>query len=341
MPHFKYPVFEELYKKDFFIEEATLREILALGKEAAAPELEKIIQDVLDHFDPEWPGDQEPAEESWYRHFYFLHALFLLDELDAQESLPLLFKLLRKGHAFLEYWFGDNVYEEVPDLFTKLGRNQLPALMEGINDPTLSLYSRNLLNAALIQIAALHPDKRPAIIAFYREYLRSILREADRIEEAFPEDQDESYGHDIYTYLGFLFSDLEKINAVEVEDEIRQCHRQGLVDESITGGEEDIDFWEETVIMHDSIFDRYEAFKQWPGDDSPFNPDAENIRRKKAMEKEKERQQREKLQQKQAEKDRLAQKYAPQPLAKAGPKVERNDPCPCGSGKKYKKCCMP
>ena len=24
---------------------------------------------------------------------------------------------------------------------------------------------------------------------------------------------------------------------------------------------------------------------------------------------------------------------------KKGPKVGRNDPCPCGSGKKYKKCC--
>jgi preprotein translocase subunit SecA len=22
------------------------------------------------------------------------------------------------------------------------------------------------------------------------------------------------------------------------------------------------------------------------------------------------------------------------------PKIGRNDPCPCGSGKKYKKCCM-
>jgi len=24
----------------------------------------------------------------------------------------------------------------------------------------------------------------------------------------------------------------------------------------------------------------------------------------------------------------------------ADPKVGRNDPCPCGSGKKFKKCCM-
>jgi len=32
---------------------------------------------------------------------------------------------------------------------------------------------------------------------------------------------------------------------------------------------------------------------------------------------------------------------APEPkrLVRSGPKVGRNDPCPCGSGKKYKKCC--
>jgi tetratricopeptide (TPR) repeat protein len=29
----------------------------------------------------------------------------------------------------------------------------------------------------------------------------------------------------------------------------------------------------------------------------------------------------------------------PQPLVRATPRVGRNDPCPCGSGKKYKKCC--
>jgi preprotein translocase subunit SecA len=28
-----------------------------------------------------------------------------------------------------------------------------------------------------------------------------------------------------------------------------------------------------------------------------------------------------------------------QPVKVAGTKVGRNDPCPCGSGKKYKKCC--
>lgn len=29
-----------------------------------------------------------------------------------------------------------------------------------------------------------------------------------------------------------------------------------------------------------------------------------------------------------------------QPVIRIGEKVGRNDPCPCGSGKKYKKCCL-
>lgn len=28
-------------------------------------------------------------------------------------------------------------------------------------------------------------------------------------------------------------------------------------------------------------------------------------------------------------------------LVRTEPKIGRNDPCPCGSGKKYKKCCLP
>jgi preprotein translocase subunit SecA len=30
-----------------------------------------------------------------------------------------------------------------------------------------------------------------------------------------------------------------------------------------------------------------------------------------------------------------------EPIRNYGKRVGRNDPCPCGSGKKYKNCCMP
>lgn len=41
--------------------------------------------------------------------------------------------------------------------------------------------------------------------------------------------------------------------------------------------------------------------------------------------------------------DRRKELYKEQKLSTTvvkGPKISRNDPCPCGSGKKYKKCCM-
>jgi hypothetical protein len=36
--------------------------------------------------------------------------------------------------------------------------------------------------------------------------------------------------------------------------------------------------------------------------------------------------------------DRASEK--PRPMVRAAPKIGRNDPCPCGSGKKYKQCCL-
>ena len=41
--------------------------------------------------------------------------------------------------------------------------------------------------------------------------------------------------------------------------------------------------------------------------------------------------------------DALAEKLevTPQTIRKDGPAPGRNDPCPCGSGQKYKKCCFP
>jgi SEC-C motif-containing protein len=35
-----------------------------------------------------------------------------------------------------------------------------------------------------------------------------------------------------------------------------------------------------------------------------------------------------------------AVRLGPAPVRSAGPKPGRNDPCPCGSGKKYKHCCL-
>ena len=53
----------------------------------------------------------------------------------------------------------------------------------------------------------------------------------------------------------------------------------------------------------------------------------------------------EKMEQKEQKKEQEVQKNTTvntvkEPKRRQTPKVGRNDPCPCGSGKKFKKCCM-
>ena len=38
--------------------------------------------------------------------------------------------------------------------------------------------------------------------------------------------------------------------------------------------------------------------------------------------------------------DGLSDDELQSPYVRSTPKIGRNDPCPCGSGKKYKKCCL-
>lgn len=66
-------------------------------------------------------------------------------------------------------------------------------------------------------------------------------------------------------------------------------------------------------------------------DSFPYVPDAKIVHKMQTL-----------VQQKQEEakeRERLAQEPK-QPYRREEPRVGRNDPCPCGSGKKYKKCHM-
>jgi hypothetical protein len=104
---------------------------------------------------------------------------------------------------------------------------------------------------------------------------------------------------------GFAVSALIDLAAVEVIDTMREAFRRKSVDISIAGDEEDVE-----IAL---------GLRDWRSTPAPFyqilpagwlaQPDADRIQR---------------------------DTYAV-PLHS---KVGRNDPCPCGSGRKYKKCCL-
>ena len=153
-------------------------------------------------------------------------------------------------------------------------------------------------------------------------YLRSIVAHADQVAQLLPAD---TYGSTHEDYLGWLLADLQDAGLRELEPEMRELHRLGLVDEAIAGGEEDIDFNEtHPLLPSPDIFTRYQQLRDIPDNYSPFHPDAAGIALRRA--------------QQEAKYAQLRRAATPAPRLVL-PKIGRNDPCPCGSGKKYKKCC--
>ena len=322
-PTFAHPVFERLFERDYFIADEVLREILALGPAAAVPELLKITDSTLDSFDYDDPA------ANWWASYYFLHALYLLHELRAPEALAVLHRLLRLDSEKTEYWFGDMLFEEVPALLARAGQARLPELLALLEDARMPLHHRLVVAGALLRLARTEPALRPAISGFLQHYLRHVVAHASQATLLFPADAG-TYGYDLPAYLGMLLTEMQDADLRELEPEMRALHRLGLVDESIAGGEADLDFESRQPLPPDpDIFDRYQQLRADPDSYSPFHPDAAAIAARRAQ-----AAQRQKQRSAAAVLARATQRLPPA-LAKTG----RNDPCGCGSGKKYKKCC--
>ena len=115
---------------------------------------------------------------------------------------------------------------------------------------------------------------------------------------------------------------------IAMRTEIRALHRLNLVDVHIGGGEDDIKFGDgQPLRPSPDIFTRHQQMRDIPDNYSPFHPDAAAIAVRRAQEE---------ARYAQLRREALAQRF-PQPR-QVPPKIGRNDPCPCGSGQKYKKC---
>lgn len=319
-PTFAHPVFAQLFERDFFVDDAVLHEILALGPAAAVPELLKITDAALADYQA-----GKLADTGWLEVYYFHHALYLLHDLHAPEALDVYRRLLHLNWEATDFWFGDNLFEEVPDLLAHAAETRLPELLALLADPQLSLQHRLVASGAISRLARRRPALRPAIGEFVQHYLRHIITHAAQAHELLPADPG-TYGCAVEDYLGLMLIDMQEASLRELEPEMRELHRLDLVDESIGGDAADINFdLAPPLPPSPDIFARYQLLRDDPESFSPFHPDAAGIARRRAEQ--------------EARYAQLRREHAARSQPRqVPPKTGRNDPCPCGSGKKYKKC---
>lgn len=317
-PQFQHEQIRALYEQDVHIAPAFLKEILTLPRVSLIKDLEEVIMDGVWRY--EYFQAQQEAE-GWTDHEYefMLHALLLLGELRAEESLPIVLEMLRQDVDFLEFWFGDHLTETLWEPIYKMGRNQLSTLKAFILHEELTYFAKAPLLGTLEAIGYNEPSRRTELLETYRElfdFYLNLPRKSNLLDAQI---------------IGELVMGIAVIKPVELLEPIKKLFEANLIDENLGGDYEEVSQYIHkgtTANRTLSIFDRYKiiqsSFSYSESEKSSFFPYSDLPTSEGMLEK--------------LLSDPLV--ASPQQPIVKGKKVGRNEPCPCGSGKKYKKCCL-
>jgi hypothetical protein len=242
-------------------------------------------------------------------HFF---ALFLLIEFRAAESFDTIVRAVSLPDDLPSKLFGDGIHEALPLAVPAMANERLDEVLALIRNRDLGEYVRWALQTGLVRLVAAGLRSREEIVF----HLREILTEAIENE-------------DCETVLAAVNS-LHDLFPEEAYEDIERAYDLGLVDESVIGlkdvdhqlarGKDDVlrRLQQETTHIEDTV----DMLKHWaafePRKEKPaVNPIPGERHRPLAV-----------------------PRQEPHPtIENTEPRVGRNEPCPCGSGKKFKKCC--
>jgi hypothetical protein len=308
-PVFANPVINQLYENGLYIDPVLIHEILSLPRQSLITDLEQILNDILCRYEffREDVDDNGWDEEQMS---FPIHAVLLLGELRAENSLPKVLDVLRQDYDFLHFWFGDHMTSTLWEPLYYLGNKQLDVFKKFIQEPGISTYAKTATSGAVSQIPYHQPEKKDEVLMWFSEVL-------DFFANSLPEDN--VIDSDA---IGLILCDVLDLKYDALLPKIKELFNKHYVPESITGDYETVqkDMKKPEIYPKQkdllNIVNRYERITTtWAGyteedddDDEMLYDDYEDIPEILPVQKEQ--------------------------------KIGRNDPCPCGSGKKYKKCCL-
>jgi hypothetical protein len=315
---FHYPQqMQYLYENDMRIDHDLLREILALPQEELLDDLELVLQDAQDRY-PEIKTICKPLEKDEFLKIttFPFHALQLLGEINCDRSLDLALNFLKypdteenSNRDFIDFYISDCITEDLWLVYYRLGIGREQKLCDFLFEKNIDRFTKCPATNALQQIAMHHEEKTKEIQGYYEDVLRRFTE---------PEFYDDESVYDVCGVITMVVCDYVETLPNPISPYVKELYDLGLVYEGDNGPyEELIELAEKYKKYHIKeivdIFTFYsEAVSTWhcynSNDHKPTNNFFDNLFHKQPC-------------------------ILPQT-------VGRNDPCPCGSGKKYKKCCM-
>jgi len=239
-----------------------------------------------------------------------IHAIHILPLIKNIESIELFLDIIRYHEDDLNDW----VTEDVTSLLVAFGQDFIEPIKEFTRDETLETFARSAAASALAALGKKFPQHQNYI----KQHLITLLKTT----------QDG-------TFAGLVADDLASFHDPSVMSDIHRAFEDGIIDDPFVKEDE-----LEDVI--NGVFSDMDAadFKRNTAD--PLNHfSRENIERQHVINYEEEDEDDDEFE---AEIDSVLKndysEHAMEEIKSKEKKIGRNEPCPCGSGKKYKKCCM-
>lgn len=310
-PSFKHTIIKDLYAFGLDIDKAILTTIVELPREEVVADLEKVLEDSIKRFS--YFTEQEWEEENTQ---FVLHSVFLLTELEAYDSLDAILKTLQQSEEYMEWFYEDSLTELMWEPLLKMGKNQLDKLFDFMLLPGVYTSSKIQILEAIKQLVFHFPQMHDEAVELYNKSLQ-FYNTADLKNNVIDSD-----------VIGFIVSGLLDIKETSLIPLIAELYEKGRVSLGICGSLEDVkhSFIEE-YRLHEKeelmpMIERYEeTLATWHGyNDDPIEMPLSYYQ--------------------DGIDSLLGEESIGTSYKREEKKVGRNEPCPCGSGKKYKKCCL-
>jgi hypothetical protein len=267
---------------------------------AAVAQREAVTPVLLDALRAVAAEPQRALEEDSYS--LHTYAMYLLAQFREPAAYPALVELFSAPGELVFDLTGDVVTEDLPAILASVCGNELGPIKGMIEQPSVNPYVRSACLRSLTMLAAHGRVPREDVIAYLRTLFDGGVEAGDDDPEL------------IWTSLVTAAVDL---HATELSEAIDKAYAAQLVDEWFMApkhvqqafSQDREQALAEYRQRHGLIEDTEAMLSTWHS----FNPARDSFR---------------------------SVPEAPREPVVKGPKIGRNDPCPCGSGKKYKKCCL-
>ncbi len=268
-------------------------------REEITPELLLILERVTD-------APATYASDGEY--FGHIFAMFLLAKFRETRAYPLLLRIVSIPGQDVFDLLGDTVTENLGSILASVSGGDDSGLRALIENPSANEFVRSAAMQAMVTLVATGQRSRDEVIAYFAELFHRLEREPN-----------------------YVWSELANICAdlcpVELQAEIEQAYDDDLIDPHVIDRDDIRDAIQlgvdkSVAELHQRRYRLIDDLKMEMGWMSGFHPRGERSGVEEAL-----------------PEDDDDEFEAVDTYRRAGPKIGRNDPCPCGSKKKFKKCC--